>query len=62
MKTYTIIVEEDPDTGECVLPLPDELIAELGWLVGDELNCEIEDEDVIITNLSWLSRKESTTD
>lgn len=62
MKTYTIIVEEDPDTGDCILPFPDEMINELGWLVGDDLDFEIIDGEISITNLSWLSRKESTTD
>ena len=32
---WTITVEEDPETGDLVLPFSDELMAELGWKIGD---------------------------
>ena len=34
---YTVSVEQDPDTGELVLPFPPELLKSLGWNTGDEL-------------------------
>ena len=37
MTKYTVIVEQDPETGELNLPIPDELLAEMGWNLGDEL-------------------------
>lgn len=38
MKTvYTVKVEEDPDTGELLLPFPDELLEQMGWKEGDTL-------------------------
>lgn len=38
MKTvYTVKVEEDPETGELVLPFPDELLEQMGWKEGDTL-------------------------
>jgi len=37
MTKYTVIVEQDPDTGELILPIPDKLLAEMGWNEGDEL-------------------------
>ena len=37
MLTQTVIVQEDPDTKELVLPLSDEILAELGWKIGDTL-------------------------
>ena len=36
-KTYTITVEYDNETGETILPLPDELMKEAGWNLGDDL-------------------------
>ena len=36
-KTWTVVLEEDLATGELLLPLPDELIASLGWKEGDNL-------------------------
>ena len=37
---WTITVEEDPETGELILPLPDDLLALAGWHEGDTLNWE----------------------
>jgi hypothetical protein len=34
---WTIIVEEDPDTGDLILPLPPELLEKQGWKEGDTL-------------------------
>jgi hypothetical protein len=38
--SWTITVEEDPETGELVLPLPEEFLAMQGWIEGDTLNWE----------------------
>jgi predicted XRE-type DNA-binding protein len=37
MTQYTIDLEEDPETGDIILPLPPELLAEAGWKEGDDL-------------------------
>lgn len=34
---WTITVEEDPETGEIVLPLPEEVLKLQGWVEGDTL-------------------------
>jgi len=34
---WTITVEEDPDTGDLILPLPPELLEKQGWKEGDTL-------------------------
>ncbi len=34
---WTITVEEDPETGELILPLPQEMLDFKGWKEGDEL-------------------------
>lgn len=34
---YTIQLEEDPETGDLILPLSDEILAEAGWAPGDTL-------------------------
>ena len=51
MSRYVITVEEDPETGELVLPFSDEMLAEVGWVVGDTLSWEIQDDG------SWTLRK-----
>ena len=35
--TYTVRVEEDPETGDLILPLPTELLNQMGWDFGDTL-------------------------
>jgi len=40
MSKYIVKLQEDPDTGDLILPIPDELLAEMGWSEGDELEWE----------------------
>lgn len=35
--SWTITVEEDPKTGELILPLPEEMLKMQGWTEGDTL-------------------------
>jgi antitoxin component of MazEF toxin-antitoxin module len=34
---FIVSIEQDPDTGELLLPFPEELLKQLGWNTGDEL-------------------------
>jgi hypothetical protein len=36
-KTHTITLEEDPETGDLVLPFTDEILQEAGWQEGDTI-------------------------
>ena len=36
-KTWTVTLEEDPDTGELILPLNDEILEECGFKIGDDI-------------------------
>lgn len=36
-KTWTLTVEDDPDTGDCILTFPEDLLAQAGWKEGDVL-------------------------
>jgi len=57
-KSWTVIVEEDEE-GNAVLPLPQEMIDELGWLTGDVLDMDINEETgvVIVKNITCDERK-----
>lgn len=35
--TWTITVEQDPETGELILPLPEDMLELQGWKEGDIL-------------------------
>ena len=37
MKSWTLTVEQDPDTGDLVLPFTPEILEELKWKEGDVL-------------------------
>ena len=37
-KTFTVILEEDPETKDLIMPLPEEMCDELGWEIGDSLD------------------------
>jgi hypothetical protein len=37
MNKWTITLEEDPENGDLVLPLNDDILKELGWEIGDTL-------------------------
>jgi len=51
MSKWTITVEEDPETKELMLPFSDEMLAEVGWQIGDILEW-IDNKDG-----SWTLRK-----
>ncbi len=37
MKTWTLNIEEDPETGDGILTFPPDLLEEAGWKEGDTL-------------------------
>ena len=45
---YILPIEENEDTGELFVTLPDDLLDEVGWYYGDELQYEIEDDKIIL--------------
>ena len=37
-KTWTINLEEDPETGDLILPLNDDILEQTGWKTGDSID------------------------
>jgi len=37
-KSWEVIIEEDPETGDAILPLPQDMLDQVGWKSGDNLN------------------------
>lgn len=35
--TWVVELEEDPETGDLIMPLPPALLQDLGWKIGDTL-------------------------
>ena len=48
MKRFTVTLEED-EFGELMLPIPEEVLEDLGWVVGDELEYSVDDSDLSFT-------------
>jgi hypothetical protein len=57
-KSWTIVLDEDPETGDLIMPLSDEILESAGWKEGDTLEW-IDNE-----NGTWSLRKldEAPTD
>ena len=51
--SYTVNLEQDPNTGDLILPFPSELLESLGWNEGDTLLWDISESGTIT-----LTRKE----
>ena len=51
MTHWTITLEEDPETGDLIMPLPPDLLNQVGWDFGDTLIWED------LHNGSWSLRK-----
>ena len=37
---YEVITQEDPDTGDLIIPIPPPVLESLGWKEGDEIEFE----------------------
>ena len=45
---YEVITQEDPETGDLLIPMPPQLLAEMGWKEGDQLDFQIDDKGKVI--------------
>jgi len=46
MSSWTVTVEEDPETGDLILPFTDEILEAVGWKEGDVIQ--------------WIDNKDGT--
>ena len=60
-KRYTTKVVEICENGDAIVELPDELVKELDWQIGDTLDYEMKNKVVYIKNLSKEKRDASAT-
>ena len=49
---YEVITQEDPDTGDLLLPIPPRLLEELGWREGDDVDIGIDPDGKVILKKS----------
>ena len=56
-KKFESKVLEICDNGDAIVELPEELMEELDWRLGDKLDYQMKDGSVYVTNLSLKERK-----
>jgi hypothetical protein len=39
---YEVITQEDPETGDIILPIPEPVLKSMGWKEGDELDISVD--------------------
>jgi hypothetical protein len=49
--TYEVITQEDKETGDLILPIPQELLDTLGWKPGDNIDFALDDKG------RWIMKK-----
>jgi bifunctional DNA-binding transcriptional regulator/antitoxin component of YhaV-PrlF toxin-antitoxin module len=58
MTNFTVAVEYNPETGEHYIPLPWELLDELGWMEGDTLEWTLNDDGTVTLTRTKLAETE----
>lgn len=46
--SYEVITQEDPETGDILVPFPPPLLKELGWKEGDEVDIQLNEQGKIV--------------
>ncbi len=41
---YEVITQEDPESGDLILPIPEPILKSMGWKEGDEIDIDIDKE------------------
>lgn len=58
-ETHWIVeLEEDPETGDLMMPLPPAMLEALGWKIGDDLTWKIDEENGEISLSKSVNGKE----
>jgi hypothetical protein len=50
-RAWTVTVEEDPETGDLILPLPDDVLIHAGWREGDTLLWQVEQGRIVVSKV-----------
>lgn len=38
---YEVITQEDPETGDLIIPIPEPILKAMGWKEGEEIDIEV---------------------
>ena len=45
---YEVILQEDPDTGDLILPIPQPVLDSLGWKEGDDIDFDVREDGTFL--------------
>ena len=45
---YEVILQEDPETGDLILPIPQPVLDSLGWKEGDDIDFDIREDGTFL--------------
>lgn len=45
---YEVILQEDPDTGDLILPIPQPVLDSLGWKEGDDVDFDVREDGTFL--------------
>ena len=57
---YEVITQEDPDTGDLIMPIPPQLLEKMGWKEGTTLHLEVTEEGTLIITDKSLTNTENS--
>lgn len=46
--SYEVMTQEDPETGDVIVPIPPQVLKELGWKEGDEMDIQLDSSGKVI--------------
>lgn len=49
---WTVEVEQDPKTGELLLPIPTEILSQLGWSEGTDIWWKFEGNEIVLKEIT----------
>ena len=41
---YEVITQEDPESGDVIIPIPEPILKQMGWKEGDELDLSVNED------------------
>ena len=47
-KSFEVITQEDPETGDLIIPIPPQMLRDLGWKEGDEIDFSFDEKGHLV--------------
>jgi hypothetical protein len=61
-KTWAVTLEQDPETGELILPFPTDLLNQMGWSEGTDIWWDVQDNGSVVIREKKEEDEKDTSD